>query len=96
MYEIYPIYETKDIQNGWIEISIILNKKKDWFNRYNFMIEYLTRKYYLWNKIINSDPEYLLKRFDINPDSENNINWITVKKAIQNWIDYIDWKIKYL
>ena len=96
MYEIYPIYETKDIQNGWIEISIILNKKKDWFNRYNFMIEYLTRKYYLWNKIINSDPEYLLKRFNINPDSENNINWITVKKAIQNWIDYIDWKIKYL
>lgn len=96
MYEIYPIYETKDIQNGWIEISIILNKKKDWFNRYNFMIEYLNRKYYLWNKIINSDPEYLLKRFNINPDSENNINWITVKKAIQNWIDYIDWKIKYL
>ena len=96
MYEIYPIYETKDIQNGWIEISIILNKKKDWFNRYNFMIEYSNRKYYLWNKIINSDPEYLLKRFNINPDSENNINWITVKKAIQNWIDYIDWKIKYL
>ena len=96
MIEIYPIYETKDIQNGWIEISIILNKKKDWFNRYNFMIEYLNRKYYLWNKIINSDPEYLLKRFNINPDSENNINWITVKKAIQNWIDYIDWKIKYL
>lgn len=96
MYEIYPIYQNKDIQNGWIEISIILNKKKDWFNRYNFMIEYLTRKYYLWNKIINSDPEYLLKRFNINPDSENNINWITVKKAIQNWIDYIDWKIKYL
>ena len=96
MYEIYPIYETKDIQNGWIEISIILNKKKDWFNRYNFMIEYFTKKYYLWNKIINSDPEYLLKRFNINPDSENNMNWITVKKAIQNWIDYIDWKIKYL
>ena len=96
MIEIYPIYQNKDIQNGWIEISIILNKKKDWFNRYNFMIEYLTRKYYLWNKIINSDPEYLLKRFNINPDSENNINWITVKKAIQNWIDYIDWKIKYL
>ena len=96
MYEIYPIYETKDIQNGWIEISIILNKKKDWFNRYNFMIDYYTKKYYLWNKIINSDPEYLLKRFNINPDSENNINWITVKKAIQNWIDYIDWKIKYL
>ena len=93
---VYPIYETKDIQNGWIEISIILNKKKDWFNRYNFMIEYFTKKYYLWNKIINSDPEYLLKRFNINPDSENNMNWITVKKAIQNWIDYIDWKIKYL
>lgn len=96
MYEIYPIYQNKDIQNGWIEISIILNKKKDWFNRFNFMIEYLTRKYYLWNKIINADPEYLLKRFNINPNSENNINWITVKKAIQNWIDYIDWKIKYL
>lgn len=96
MIEIYPIYQNKDIQNGWIEISIILNKKKDWFNRYNFMIDYFTKKYYTWNKIINSDPEYLLKRFNINPDSENNINWITVKKAIQNWIDYIDWKIKYL
>jgi len=92
---VYPIYETKDIQNGWIEISIILNKK-DWFNRYNFMIEYFTKKYYTWNKIIKSDPENLLNRYNINPDSENNINWITVKKAIQNWIDYIDWKIKYL
>ena len=101
MITIYPIYQSKDIENWGIEINMILNNnwKKfiDKFNRISYLVYFYTKKYYVWEKIYkNSDPTWILRRFNIDENSNYNIGGITVKKAIQNWVDYMNWKIKYL
>lgn len=96
MITLYPIYE-----NDRLSFDFILDKnwKKyiDWFNRYWILINFNTKKYWIWQKEYRIDnPIKLLNRFWISENDRNWINWITVKQAIQNWINYINWKIKYL
>ena len=106
-YNFYPLYNIKMItlypifQNDRLQFDFILDKnwKKyiDWFNRYWILINFNTKKYWIWQKEYRiENPIKLLKRFWIYENDKNNINGLTVKQAIQNWINYINWKIKYL
>lgn len=80
----------------WIDIDL----KKDWFNRNTFIISYTPKNLdFDWiNRIIEKDYsiENIIHKYGFNENDRNNINWITIKKAIQNVLDYRKWKIKYL
>lgn len=96
MLTIYPIYEDQKLH---IDLVLDQNGKKyiDPFNRLTLIVDFYTPKYYTGSKWYkNSDPYKILKKFWINKDDKYNGSWITVKQAIQNGMNYIKGKIKYL
>lgn len=82
----------------YLEIEIWL--KKDWFNRNTFIISYIPKDYdFYWiNTVIEKSYsiDRILEKYWFNKNDRNNINWITIKKAIQNVFDFRKWKIKSL
>lgn len=101
---VYPICQKfiNDSFNSWdkfyLEIEIWL--KKDLFNRNVFIISYIPENWDFYS--IKKEIEYnysidkILGKYGFNKNDRNNINWITIKKAIQNVLDFRKWKIKYL